>query len=168
MKTVLRTAAAGVALASLAVSSAASAATATGDAEALILEALSVTAEAPLEFGTIAESGSGGTVTIATDGTQTCSAGLACVNDGAAAGFAVVGVPDKTVVLSVPSATTTLTIDDGTGATMAVSGLAASSATTLLDGTGDGSFTVGGVLAVGNNQAPGFYAGTFDVTVVYQ
>ena len=84
MKSILRTAAAGVAVASLGIASAASAATDSAQVEAEILTALSVTVDTnadTLNFGGISESGTGGTVTVSPANAQTCSAGLSC--DGA-------------------------------------------------------------------------------------
>src|SRR5687767_6452253 len=81
MKSILRITAAGVAIASFGFASAASAATETATAEAEILAALDVTLDATrntLDFGSIAESGAGGTVTLTPAGALTCGAGLVC------------------------------------------------------------------------------------------
>jgi hypothetical protein len=166
MKTVLRTAVAGVALASLGLSAPAWAVTETATAEAEILAALDVTLDATrntLDFGSIAESGAGGTVTLTPAGTLTCGAGLVCAGTTETPNFDIDGEAGATVNISLTSANITLT--SGTD-TMGVA-LSASSASQVLDGSGVGTFDVGGVLTVGANQPVGTYTGSLEVNVVY-
>ena len=172
MKTVLRTAVAGVAIASLGVSSAAWAATDTADAEAEILAALTVTVDSTnnldvLDFGTIAESGAGGTVTLAPGATLPgpCGSGLVCAGPWVTPNFDVVGQPGATVNITLTNASINLS---GPGTDMPVA-LQLSDTSLVLNGTGDGDFDVGGTLTVGANQAVGTYTNTTDleVNVVY-
>lgn len=166
MKTVLRTVAASVALASLAVSAPAWAATETATAEAEILAALDVTLDTTLntlDFGSIAESGAGGTVTLTPGAvTPVCSSGLVCSGTVETPNFDIDGENGATVNISHPA---TMSLASGAN-TMSVA-LSSSAASVVLDGSGIGTFNMGGVLTVGSNQAVGTYTGTMTVTVVY-
>jgi Mat/Ecp fimbriae major subunit len=166
MKTVLRTAAAGLAIASLGLSSNAFAATATADAEADIIAALTVTLDTvnnrdALDFGTLAESGAGGTITLTPAGSPTCGSGLVCAGPYNTPNFDIVGATGGTVNISLTSANITLT---GPGTAMPLA-LTLSDVQMVLDGTD--SFDVGGTLTVGANQAVGTYTGSMEVNVVY-
>ena len=172
MKTILRTAAAGLAVASLGIASAASAATDTADAQAQILAALTVTVDSAnnldvLDFGTIAESGSGGTVTLAPGATLPgpCGAGLVCAGPWTTPNFDVQGQPGATVNITLTNNSINLS---GPGADMPVA-LQLSDVSLVLNGTGAGDFDVGGTLTVGANQAVGTYTNNTDleVNVVY-
>ena len=168
MKTILRISAATVALASFAVSSAASAATATADAEAQILAALTVNLDPTddtLDFGSIAESGSGGIVTVNPDGTYNCTAGLLCDGAVGVANFDVAGAANAVVSVAFTNGTITLQ-GPAAGDTMPVV-LSTSAASLTLNGTGNGTFNVGGALTVGANENPGAYNGQLEVVVLY-
>lgn len=166
MKFVLRTAAASVAIASLGLSAPAWAATETANAEAEILAALDVTLDATrntLDFGSIAESGAGGTVTLTPAGGLTCGAGLVCSGTTETPNFDIDGEAGATVNISLTSANISLT----SGANTMGVALSTSAASLVLDGSGVGTFDVGGVLSVGANQAVGTYTGQLEVNVVY-
>jgi len=168
MKTVIRTAVASVALASLGLSAPAWAATETAEARAQILAALDVMLDGTrdtLDFGTIAESGAGGTVTLTPAGGLTCGSGLVCAGTTETPKFDIDGENGATVNISLTS--DTITLQSG-GDTMNVA-LSTSADSLVLDGTGVGTFDVGGVLTVGANQAVGTYTNTTDliVNVVY-
>jgi hypothetical protein len=166
MKSILRITAAGVAIASFGIASAASAATETATAEAEILAALDVTLDATrntLDFGSIAESGAGGTVTLTPAGALTCGAGLVCSGTTETPNFDIDGEANATVNISLTSANITLTSGLNT---MGVA-LSSSSASQVLDGSGVGTFDVGGILTVGANQAVGTYTGSLEVNVAY-
>ena len=166
MKSVLRYTAAGVALATFGFASAAQAATETASAEAEILAALTVTLDLndnTLDFGSIAESGSGGTVTLTSGGSLTCSTGLLCTGTPMVPSFLIEGTPDADVSISFTSNTIPLT---GPGAPMDVD-LTSSIDNTNLSAGGSASFTVGGVLDVAAGQAPGSYTGQLEVVVIY-
>lgn len=173
MSKFIRIAAAGVAMASLGVASTANAATtATANAEAEILTALSVTVDAAddtLDFGQIAPGAS--PVSIVIDPTSEaisggCPTAVICAGTPNAPTFNIVGNPGSLVYLTVPSATVQLS--NGTD-TMDVTAFTTNRAgdQVTLSGGGLGDFRVGGSLAVAASQPAGTYTGTFDVSVSY-
>ena len=166
MKSILRTTAAGLAIASLGIASAASAATDTATAEAEIIAALDVTLDTTrntLDFGTIAESGAGGTLMLTPAGAATCGSGLVCAGTTETPNFDIDGEAAAAVNISLTSNNITLT----SGANSMGVALTLSAATLVLSGTGTGTFDVGGTLTVGANQAVGTYTGSLEVNVVY-
>ena len=172
MKTILRTTVASLALASLGIASSASAATDTADATAEILAALTVTVDSAnnldvLDFGTIAESGSGGTITLAPGAAAPgpCGGGLICAGPWTTPNFDVQGQIGANVNISLTNASINLS---GPGVDMPVA-LTLSDVSIALNGTGAGDFDVGGTLTVGANQAVGTYTNNTDliVNVVY-
>jgi Mat/Ecp fimbriae major subunit len=140
----------------------AEAATATGTARAKILRPITVTAVDDLQFGTIITGAAASTVDISTAGARTCGAGLVCSGATTAGSFNITGTTGQTVTISVP-ASVSLT----SGANSMTASLTASAATAVLVANA-ASFTVGGSLAVGANQADGDYTGTYTATVNYQ
>ncbi|MFM9978390.1 MAG: DUF4402 domain-containing protein [Sphingomonadaceae bacterium] len=139
----------------------AQAATATADARAQILRQITVTKTADLDFATIVTGAAASTVSITPGGVFVCGVGLTCTGTAAPAAFSILGTTGQVVTLA-SDATVTLT----SGANTMTAALAATAGPMTLDGTD--SFNVGGVLAVGANQADGAYLGTFTVTVNYQ
>ena len=172
MSKLLRYTAAGVAVASLGLASTANAATsASADATAEILTALSVAVDAAdntLDFGTIAPGATAANVVVAPDGSLAggCPSAVVCGGTPNAPTFDVVGATNAQVYITFTNASETLT--SGTD-TMTVSSLTTSETSDqlTLDGTGNGSFTVGGSLAVAASQAAGVYSGTLEVNVAY-
>ena len=146
-------------------STAAQAATASASANASILEQVTVTKSADLDFGTIAIGTGGGTVTVGNTNNRTCGSGLVCSGTVTSAGFNIAGAASQNVGISGDSSVT-LTRVSGTE-TMTAS-LTRSAASATLSGTGTASFAVGGVLTVGGTQVAGAYTGSFNVTVNYQ
>jgi hypothetical protein len=147
--------------------SANAATTASANAQAVILDALSINIQASnpsLNFGTIAVN-TGGTVTVAaTSGaTASCGAGVICSGPSGSVGFDVIGAADQAVGVTLSSPTVSLT---GPGAPMTAN-LNASAASLTLTG-GSATLYVGGDLAVAGTQAAGSYSATFDVSVAYQ
>lgn len=142
---------------------AAQAATATATAKANILKQVTVTKTSDLDYATIVTGAAASTVIVSTAGARTCGVGLVCTGTATAAGFNIAGTAAQVVTISVP-ASVTLT----SGANSMASTLVPSAALATLSGAGTGSFSVGGTLAVGANQADGAYAGNFTVTVDYQ
>lgn len=139
----------------------AQAATATATARANILRQITVTRTADLDYATIITAPTAGTVQVSTAGARTCGGALVCSGTATAAAFSVVGTVGQVATVSVP-ASVTLT----SGSNNMTSTLVSSNATLTLAATN--SFSVGGTLSVGANQADGVYAGTFNVTVDYQ
>ena len=140
------------------------AATANFDATAEILEAITITANQNLAFANILPSATtADTVVISTAGARTCGAALTCTGTVSAASFDVTGTDGATYAITLPGAAN---ISSG-GNDMQVNGFTSSvGATGTLTG-GAETFTVGGTLNVGINQAPGNYSGTFVMTVDY-
>jgi Mat/Ecp fimbriae major subunit len=165
MKTqMLKALVAGATIAALGLgATAANAATATATARAKILRQVTLTNTSDLQFGTIVTGTTASTVLISSSGARTCGTGLLCSGASTAAGFNVTGTSGQVVAVSVPA---TVTLTSTAGNTMSAS-LAASAATVTLAANA-GSFSVGGTLSVGANQADGDYEGTFTATADYQ
>jgi hypothetical protein len=171
MSKILRYAAAGMAMASLGVASTANAATSdTADVTAEILTALSVAvdpADNTLDFGQIAPGASAATIVVAPDGTMTggCPTQVICAGSTNAPSFDVVGNPNALVYVTFTNASETLS--NGTDSMTVDTFTTDGGGQLTLDGSGDGSFTVGGSLAVAASQAAGVYTGTLEVNVAY-
>ena len=142
----------------------------TGHATATIGTAISISEEAPasatggkLAFGHIIP-GTGGTVTIAPDGTvgQTGTITLTTQLTKGPAQFKVTGDAGKSYNITLATSTTLNSCTNS----MAVSGLNSDSSLTL-DASGVSVFHVGGILTVASGQAVGLYEGTFTVTAAY-
>lgn len=167
MRTSLRLAAAGAALAAAVsfggVANAAATANATASAE--ILSTLTVTKTKDLDFGQIAANGAG-TLAINGAGTPTCSAALVCTGTRQVADFTVTGTAGSAVLASVT--TPSISLSDGAGHSMTVNAFDVyyPSGTTLAGGST--TFNVGGTLNVAAAQVAGLYSGTFTVSVEYQ
>lgn len=136
-------------------------------ATAVILTPLSVAATSNLSFGNII-AGSGGTVTIATNGTRTSTGvTLPAANPGtiSAAQFTVTGTGTSTFTIAVPA---THTISNGTEDMTVGSFVSDPTPTGTLAG-GTATVRVGATLTVGNAQAPGTYTNAtgFTITVNY-
>ena len=151
--------------------SASAAASATATATAEILQSLTLTADSKLDFGQIAAN-TGGTVSVKGDGTVAQTGSLVWTGTRVPAGFTVTGSKGVSVLVTLPTAASTLYLggvttspdkmtldqfnDDPTGGFQ-------------LDAvTGKAKFYVGGRLTVGSAQAAGTYSGTFAVSVEYQ
>ena len=171
MSKILRYAAAGMAMASLGVASTANAATSdTADVTAEILTALSVAvdpADNTLDFGQIAPGASAATIVVAPDGTMTggCPTQVICAGSTNAPSFDIVGNPNALVYVTFTNASETLS--NGTDSMTVDTFTTDGGGQLTLDGSGDGSFTVGGSLAVAASQAAGVYTGTLEVNVAY-
>jgi hypothetical protein len=172
MKKTIRFGATGVALAAaLGMSSVAQAQDATADATAEVLSALTlVWDDVPLDFGGIlvdTVAATGGSLTLAPDGTPSCGAGIICSGTTSVAGFDVTGSGGRVVTVTVP--TTTVNLNHATLATsIPLTAITASGTTVTTDASGDANFTVGGTIAVSATQAAGVYSNTFQVSVDYQ
>ncbi|MBX9816197.1 MAG: DUF4402 domain-containing protein [Sphingomonas sp.] len=137
--------------------------TAQGDATVKILQAITVTKAADLNFGNVVPSASAATVSVGEDGTRNCGAGLNCYGTTTAGAFNVTGAAGETVSVGID--TPTIQLSNGSQS-MSVALSTATSALTLAGGTG--SFRVAGALSVGANQAAGTYTGQYNVSVNYQ
>jgi Mat/Ecp fimbriae major subunit len=166
----MRTLAALLGLAALAVPTLAEAATRTAIGRARTLRPLTITPSRDLDFGRIVVGATAGRVAInANTDARTRTGGPTLIGGGTpgAARFAVTGTPSALAQITL-GARPTLVRAGGTE-TMALAAL-------TLNGARNRRFTtagtmdvrVGGTLIVGVNQVAGSYAGTFAVTVLYQ
>jgi Mat/Ecp fimbriae major subunit len=144
-------------------STAAQAATASADAKAVILAAVTIAKTTDLDFGTIAIGTSGGAVTVNAASVASCTGGLVCPTTVTAAGFTVTGVTGQTVSVAVDP---NVTLDRVGGTETMSATLSTNVSTIVLDGTD--TFKVGGVLTVAGTQVAGNYEKAFNVTVNYQ
>ncbi len=142
-------------------STGAQAATATATARAQILQQLTVTRTADLDYATIVTGAAASTVVVTPGGVRTCGVGLVCTGTATAAAFNVVGTIGQVATVSVP-ATVSLVSGGNTMSSTLVS------STALMTLAAVNNFQVGGTLSVGASQADGAYAGVFTVTVNYQ
>lgn len=137
-------------------------------ATATIVGPLALTKLSDMNFGTIAVTGTAGTVVLGTDNSRTATGpSLVPPAAGVAASFTVSGQPNQTFAITLP-ANGTVTLINGANS-MAVNTFVHSIAgTPALDGTGAAAFTVGATLSVAANQAAGVYnSANFPVTVSY-
>ncbi len=134
-------------------------------ATAQIVDPLTLTKRADLNFGTLIKNlmTATRTVTIKEDGTIICSSELLCGGTTSSAAFDVLGSANQVVKVYVASSTL-----NGPGiATLLFSPTAASASPLTLSSTGTGSFKVGGSIDVTPTTTAGIYSGNMDVTVDY-
>jgi hypothetical protein len=135
----------------------------TGNASAAIQQAISITEDTAMDFGTIAVDGSGGTVTIDSAGSVTGPAGYTFTGSPAAGTFTASGDASTAVTISFTAGSLT-----GPGTAMTLNNFTHDAGgTPTTDGVGDLTFNVGGDLVVNAAQASGAYSGTYTVTVNY-
>ncbi|MEP3422563.1 MAG: DUF4402 domain-containing protein [Erythrobacter sp.] len=178
MNKTIRFSAAGIAMfAALGMGTAAHADTATADATAEVLEALVLNNNSGLDFGAMVVSG-GGAVTLASDGTLTCSdPDIVCSGTTGVADFTVEGTANKAVTINLPTGSVELRHPSYTPATatqhaieLSAFSSSANGATgpeVTLDGAGDGAFSVGGTITLDGTEEAGQFDGTFVVSVEY-
>ena len=157
--------AAGLALPNMAHAAVSDTATATAE----ILEAIAIVADGTdLDFGTIAiKDLASGTadVTLSSANALTCpTATFVCDGTTSVPTFNVTGYNGASVAVTLTDAA--IDLSDGTN-TMPLA-LSLSDTSITLDGSGEGSFTVGGTLTVASGQVAGVYSGTFEANVEYQ
>lgn len=127
-----------------------------------------------LHFGTITESGAGGTVVISTAGGRTTTGsvsaigGLGLESNG---GFQIAASTGVNITVSVTAPSFNVT--DGAAGVMAINNFnivtAAGGATQIINlGSSPATFPVGATLNVSAAQAPGTYTGTINLNAVYQ
>ncbi len=146
-----------------------------------VLDRLSLTKTADLDFGTLIAGTTPGTVVVNTAGTRSVTGGVTAAGGTvSAAGFAGFGrrTQQITIVFGAPSilitrvgGTQTMIVNTFTANPVAGSGLTQlgnSGKHRITSATGLFDFTVGAQLNVGANATPGAYVGTFNVTVNYQ
>ncbi|AVR47300.1 hypothetical protein C7S20_02550 [Christiangramia fulva] len=132
-----------------------------------VITPITITGGSALSFGDIVGTSSGGTVTVATDGTRTASATDLTITGTpgtvSAASFTVNGADGYTYAISLPSA---FDISNSGGtATMGVGTFVSNpDATGTLTG-GTQTVNVGATLTVGADQAPGVYTNATGMTL---
>jgi hypothetical protein len=121
-----------------------------------------------LSFGNFIAS-SGGTITVAPGGGRLQTGSVVLVGQGssyAPAQFTVSGTANATYTITLPS-NNTVALTDAASHAMALNYFQSNPPTGMLSGGGSQVIHVGATLTVGNGQAPGNYAGSFNVTVNY-
>ena len=137
-------------------------------ASAVIVGPLALTKLSDMNFGTIAVTGTAGTVTLGTDNSRN-AVGPALVPPaaGVAASFTVAGEANRAFVITLP-ADGTVSLISGANSMAANIFVHSAGATPTLSGAGAAAFTVGATLSVAANQAAGSYtSANFPVTVSY-
>ncbi len=141
-----------------------------GDAEAEILEQITLTQVSGLDFGTIIPSSTPGRINVRRNN-DTCRArgGVTLVGTDCQRGeFLITGPSRQRVRITLASAPITLTQQSGS-ATMVMDRVRINGGRNKrLNAAGQRTFYVSGRLQVGANQDPGIYDGTFNVTVDYR
>jgi len=144
-----------------------------GEAKAKILKALTLSADEPLDFGTIVVGAVVGTetVTITADaaGNRTCGLAvgsqLVCNADPhQAAKFNVTGSNGQLVTITSPA---TVTMDNGATGTLVVRLTDPADLTLTNSGAPGADFYIGGEVDLAAATEEGDYSGDFDVTVEY-
>jgi len=162
----MKLALAGAVLAAGMGSNAAYAATEQADATVQVLAAVQLSAVTDLNFGIVAASAAGGTVTLAPSATAVpVASGVTAISGASAASFQVTQATNGQVIrLSVgnPSPLT-----NGSN-TIPLSGLTLSNSSITFNSASLQTVYVGGTISLGANQAAGTYTGSFDVTADYQ
>ena len=144
-------------------------ATANGDITAEVQQIpISLNQDRVLTFGAFMPFGRPGVISVVAAGAP-ASSDVHVVTPGDSAIWTVSGVPGAYFERTISSSTT---ITNGSSS-MEVTGIyvpqspAPGSGSNFLDSSGVTSFYVGATLAVGANQEPGQYSGTYEVTVAY-
>lgn len=140
-------------------------------ASAKIITKITLANATPLNFGIIAQTTAGGTVTLNANSDVAVHSNTAAEiqsSTEARAIFNVAGEANALYSISLPSSSITLTRASGSE-TMTVNGFTTDNSTTgsQIEANGTDSFYVGAVLNVGANQVAGTYNGTYSVTVAY-
>lgn len=148
-------------------------ATETGYAYATVEQIpITLTLNQSLHFGRFAPWGSAGWINISPTSSPSASGSHVTILDqGYPALWTVTGTPnapftvllpaDRTVVMTSGSGAGTMTIE------YFVSSYHETGTSPILSSAGTTSFKLGGKVLIGANQSPGFYTGTFPVTVAY-
>lgn len=134
-----------------------------------VMKPLQLTAMRNLQFGTVLVGTFTGNqnVTI-TPGGRTCGsgAGLTCSGVFSTAQYRVSGTNNQVALIS--SATPTVTLSNGAGATLTMTPTFPASVTFTNSGNQGVLFEVGGTLSFNSAMADGLYTGTLEIQVAYQ
>ncbi len=137
---------------------------ASGSASAEIRQPVVVSQTTPLSFGSISANGAD-IVTLSPAGTVSAQNGASISAGSAVPGrFDTAGSASAAVTISFANGSLT-----GTGAPMVINNLTHDGgATPSFGGDGTFSFAIGADLVIADDQAPGTYSGTYEVSVNYQ
>jgi hypothetical protein len=150
---------------SIAVNAQSASSTAMATASATIINPLSIMKNSDLVFGNIASGSSWGSVTINTDGSRWANGGVTLIESGnynSAASFGITGYPYATYSISLPYS---VSITNGSSWMEVNSFVTDMGYYNSLDWYGNGYMNVGATLNVNPGQEPGYYTGSFDVTI---
>lgn len=147
------------------------AATTTASASTQLVKPLVLKVNQTLDFGTVliasVVAGTTYTVSLAANGTLTCTAGLSCPATGRPAIFNVQGSNNQ--VVRITTTASTLTSGTGTSApTLALTPIAQATVTMTSSGFPGNDFNVGASFPITSTTADGLYTGNISVTVDYQ
>lgn len=147
-------------------SASALAADATGNATAVVLAPLAITAGAAMDFGDVAAvTGATSTVVLTSAGATSSGDGATTGGTPAAGAFSVTGDDTLTYDITLPTSTT---LTGGSGPDITVNTFTDSAGGSSTTSGGTDSFTVGATLNLADGQGSGTYAGTYTVTIDYQ
>ncbi|HYC03521.1 MAG TPA: DUF4402 domain-containing protein [Azospirillaceae bacterium] len=142
------------------------AATANFNATAMIIGPINVAPVTQLSFGSLFAGASAGTVTIDASGNRNTSGGVTAGGGSvSAASFTISGQASQAYTITLPAATNLTSGANTMPISIAAADLSGGSTTRVTDAGGNDSFSLGGTLSVGANQAPGSYAATLTITV---
>lgn len=143
-----------------------------GQAKAMITIIVSATVD--INFGSVTETGAGGTVTVDTAGARTVGGSVTAITGAGLESNGVISISGSTglpIDLSITPAT--FTVSDGAN-TMSVNafdldtGAGVTDAITVTLTANPSTFPIGATLNVGAGQAAGTYSGTYVVNATYQ
>jgi Mat/Ecp fimbriae major subunit len=134
-----------------------------GTGRANVLQQITATNTADLDFGTIVAGTSASTVGVAYNSIRTCGAGLTCSGTVSAPAWLVTTSPLRQLYWN---GTPTVTVTSGAGDTMTVDLLNLNSVHNM-PASGSETIRIGAILNIGANQPDGNYSGTFAVDFSY-
>lgn len=162
----MKLALAGAVIATGMMSNAAYAATQQADATVQVLAAVQLSAVSDLDFGVVAASAAGGTVSLGASASAVpVGSGVIAISGGSAASFQVTQATNGEAIALTVGNPAPLT---GPGANIALSGLTLSNNSITFSSTSLQTIYVGGTISLNPNQVAGTYTGSFDVTAEYQ
>ena len=152
------------ALAALAATGASAApASQSGTGRANVLQQITATNTADLDFGTIVAGTSASTVTVSGANVRTCGSGLTCTGTVTAPAWLVTTSPLRQLYWN---GTPTVTVTNGGGNTMTVNLLNLNSVHNM-PASGSDTIRIGAILNIGANQPDGDYSGVFTIDFSY-
>lgn len=132
-----------------------------------IVSPLQITKTADLSFGKLVAGSQNGSVSIGVNNVRTARGGVQLISSAEnsnSAGFDIVGYPNATFTISMPSQ---VVISQGIHNMKVENFVSSIGNTSTLDTRGVAALKVGATLNVNANQPIGIYTGAFDVTVAY-